>query len=246
MKFQTKPLSVLETTSHYLKSGAISKAPAWYNVVGANPPFKNHIKRPTHLQKSLVAQQEAILDTPEEAEAKKNSSKFTFNSKTGMYRTRINKLKSPDFYKPVKLKFLEDELRALFYDQHPWELADAKVLVEGTSVKSADSYDWSNIVQLGKVLDGESVVQRTLYLLKTSKKNGSKLLLEQAYNQARSEYYRVKMARETEVQVAKEEGIFSGAVYGKSHIEEGFENENKVLAKWREDGIRETKLMGGM
>ncbi|GMM38228.1 mitochondrial 37S ribosomal protein [Saccharomycopsis crataegensis] len=249
MKFQTKALDVLETTSHFLKSGAVESTPAWYTVVGANPPFKNQIKVPTFNYQKVAKEQESFLDTDKESKAKKSTKRFQYNANTGFYKTRITKGNSveTDVYKPIKLKFLQDELRNLFYYQHPWELADGKILVEGNSVVDYEKLDWSSIIQLNKKLDGESVVQRTLYILKDNKKqvkqNPSieKISLEKAYNQARFEYYQIKMAREAEVQVAQEEATFSGAVFKPSSIEVGFEKESQVLSKWKEDALAETK-----
>lgn len=249
MKIQSKPLQVLERTSHFIKEGVIRSSPSWYNVVAANPPTKNLVRLPTFkYQNASQKQVNEVLETcglDKETSLNSTSDLMAYNKESQLYKTRVKK-SSKDVYQPIKLRFLEDELRNLFYLQHPWELADAKVLIENREITAAD-FDWSSIIQLGKKLDGESVVQRTLYILKDNKKQAKlnseipRLGLKDAYDQARFEYYQVKMARELEVQAAHEEAAFYGAVYKKGDIEKAFENEETVLAKWRVDGMNATK-----
>lgn len=219
MKLQTKPLSVLERTNHYLRSGAISETPAWFNVVAANPPVKNLVRQANFKQRKSNNQT---------LSREKYSQGQFHKTRSEQHRASV--------YKPVKFQFLQDELRQLFYQQHPWELADAKVLIENSG-NDSKSQDWSRIVQLNKKLDGESVVQRTLYLMRSE----GVADIEQAYNQARYEYYLVKMKRELEVQVVKEESLSYGSSFKTNVVDFGFNKEAEVIEKWKVDAIEEGK-----
>lgn len=247
MKLQTKSLEVLERTSKFLKSGVIEQTPAWFNVVSANPPVKNLVRQPNFKYRKTLEEQQSILDTEIEKQNKKLKDAFTYNEDTHFYKTKIKRQEN-DIYRPIKLKFLEDELRNLFYQQHPWELADPKLLIENTG-NDAAKQDWSSIIQINKKLDGESVVQRTLYLLKENKdllKKGAKakkLSLADAYDIARYEYYQVKMQRELEAQIAKEEAQLYGATFKPSSIEYGFNKEQQVIDQWKADAIEATKKL---
>lgn len=133
------------------------------------------------------------------------------------------------------MQYVEDQLRTLFFDQHPWELSRPKILVENSL---EERFDWSHIQQLGKPLDGESVVQRTMYLLKTDKMD-----MITAYNQARFEFYRFRIQQEVEEQVAQEEAEMFGSVFNQSMIDFGIEKEQKVIQQWKKKAEQETELV---
>ena len=67
------------------------------------------------------------------------------------------------------------------------------------------------MLQLYKPLDGESVVQRTLWLLKNNTTKG--LTMVEAYDKARFEFYKLRMSEEMESHVAKEESTMYGSVF---------------------------------
>ncbi|GME74809.1 unnamed protein product [Ambrosiozyma monospora] len=180
---------VLKRTSDYLKSGLLSSEPSWYKVLAFHPPKYDFPKsiRPEVLQE--IKQQE-LTQLPNSTT--KNGDFFVTRIKPSLFEG--------DLIRPQKLKFVEDELRDLFYKQHPWELADPKSLIENEHTIDLAKLDWSTMRQYTKILDGESVVQRTLYIAKTSDKS----LLE-AYEQAKFEYYRLKILDEAERNVTREE-----------------------------------------
>ncbi|CDR39217.1 CYFA0S03e00936g1_1 [Cyberlindnera fabianii] len=222
MKLQTKAVNVLERTSTYLKAGVLSKKPAWLDVVGSNPPNKNFLHEPV---------------APQEQQTFKLG-KGALNKKTDgpLYKTRQSLRKGKNIYKPNKLRFVEDELRQLFFEQHPWELARPKILLENTGA-DIKTQDWKTIKQLNKALDGESVVQRTLYLLNTEKKS-----LADAYDQARFEFYRVRIEEEIEDQVSREENEMFGAIYKDSPLEHGVKQEQKVIDQWKVEATELSKV----
>ncbi|KAF2101085.1 37S ribosomal protein Rsm25, partial [Rhizodiscina lignyota] len=133
------------------------------------------------------------------------------------------------WYKPKRIAYPEDKLRSEFFGDHPWELARPKVILEGTG-NDGKRWNWGwGIDQPGKVLDGESVVQRQLYLMRHH--NMTKAA---AYDVARREFYDKRHEQEIERRVAKEEALHYGAYFGKSTLEIGEELEDAVWEKWKE------------
>lgn len=101
------------------------------------------------------------------------------------------------------------------------------------------SYDWSHLQQLGKPLDGESVVQRTLYLLKSQEQKE----LIHAYDQARFEFYRIRMQQEVEEQLAEEEAEMFGSIFHSTAVQYGIAKEQKVLESWKRKATQQAELM---
>ncbi|CCH59422.1 hypothetical protein TBLA_0B05960 [Henningerozyma blattae CBS 6284] len=228
MKIQQNAVNVLERTSAYLQAGMIKKPPVWYDVVAATPPSKKFTREPKFINPSTNKRTVEFKPL-----------KDYLNRTTGLYKTRANSIDKKNavssLYKIPKLTYIEDKLRKLFYEQHPWELTRPKIVMEN---HGEVTYDWSRLLQLGKPLDGESVVQRTLFLLKT--KEHRKLI--DAYNQARFEFYRLRMAEEIQEQVAQEESEMFGAVFGSTTIEFGIEKEQEMIDSWKVEAIKETEI----
>ncbi|AGO11575.1 AaceriADL211Cp [[Ashbya] aceris (nom. inval.)] len=227
MKIQTNAVNVLDRTSFYLQAGLLKKTPAWYNVVTRIPPATKFAREPK-LYDPVSGKYSGNLDTTTDR----------INRNTETYKTRAGSSdrRTANVYKPAKLRFIEDKLRSLFFQQHPWELSRPKVLVENMG---NEQYEWSQMLQLGKPLDGESVVQRTLYLLKS----GAHQELLAAYDQARFEFYRLRMQQELEEQIAYEEATMFGSVFKATAVEHGLQQEQKVLDRWKEDVVAGMQLM---
>lgn len=230
MKIQQDAVNVLERTSAYLKSGILKKTPAWYNVVAKVPPSKRFAREPKLTNPTNGSSRTRLKDF---MDSKSNSA--------GLYKTRANpkemKTDVSRLYQAPKLVYVEDKLRKLFYQQHPWELSRPKILVENSL--GGKSFDWSHMQQLGKPLDGESVVQRTLFLLKSGLQNE----LLHAYDQARFEFYRLRMQEEIEQQVSSEEAEMFGSVFRSNTLEFGVAREQKVIDAWKRKAIQQTELM---
>ncbi|CAI4064558.1 mitochondrial 37S ribosomal protein mS23 SKDI_09G0770 [Saccharomyces kudriavzevii IFO 1802] len=231
MKIQTNAVNVLQRTSAYLKSGLLKETPAWYNVVASIPPSTKFTREPRFNNPSNGDTIGELDDVTQRQHANKN----------GLYKTRPNtndkRVSVKKLYKPPKLTYVEDRLRALFYKQHPWELSRPKILVENEI--GDEDYDWGRMLQLGKPLDGESVVQRTMHLLKTKQYED----MVEAYDSARYEFYALRMQEETQQQVALEEAEMFGSIFGVSAIEHGIQKEQEVLDVWEKKVIEETELM---
>ncbi|KAH3667908.1 hypothetical protein WICMUC_005186 [Wickerhamomyces mucosus] len=223
MKPQSGAVNVLERTSNYLKSGVLKTQPVWLSAVGNNPPTKNFLKEPKKLKN------EQTFKLQKDDLPKINNSIYNTKSRLGKKNT----------FKIPKLKFVEDELRDVFYKQHPWELSRPKILLENSGDDAAHQ-DWSRLIQTNKQLDGESVIQRTLYLLKATE---PKLTLKEAYDQSRYEFYRLRIEQEIEEQISKEENIMFGASFEETPIEHGINKEQKVINKWKEDAIELTSII---
>ncbi|CEP61354.1 mitochondrial 37S ribosomal protein mS23 LALA0_S03e00980g [Lachancea lanzarotensis] len=229
MKVQQNAVNVLERTSSYLKAGLLTKTPAWYDVVARVPPSKRFVREPRMVN---PATDEPTSQLPEYEDL--------YDPTVGIHKTRASRADKKSLanklYKAPKLKYAEDKLRELFYEQHPWERSRPKMLVENAGTRT---YQWDTLQQLGKPLDGESVVQRTLHLLKT--KQQPELLA--AYDQARFEFYRLRIQEEVQSQVAQEEAEMFGSVFGPSAIEFGVQREQKIIDIWKQKAINQSELM---
>lgn len=228
MRIQRGATGVLESTSHYLKAGSLKEKPAWFNVVGANPPMTDLTK------KAKLFENQKQKEDP-------TASLFSKHSINNTYKTRVDSEDRKHVHKTVnrlpKLEFLEDQLRDVFYHQHPWEFSRPKMLVENEG-NDVSKCNWSHMLQLYKPLDGESVVQRTLWLLKNKESN----TLFEAYDKARFEFYRLRMEEEMSSTVSREESAMHGAVFPTSNLTWGVQQEQEYVDVWAKLGSEQTKI----
>ncbi|KAK9468186.1 mitochondrial ribosomal protein S25 [Lipomyces arxii] len=137
------------------------------------------------------------------------------------------KLSVAERFKPQELVYPEDEIRKLFYEQHPWELSRPRILIERDALDFRRQ-DWSKLQQLYQQVDGESVVQRTMWIAENEG-----LDKMEAYNKARKEFYKIRSKEAIENQTLVEEAKMVGGAFAKSHIEKGIELEKKALNRWK-------------
>lgn len=135
--------------------------------------------------------------------------------------------KASRLFKPLAMVFPEDKLRTEFFGDHPWELARPRLVVEDSG-NDAKNWDWSGIVQKGKQLDGESVVQRQMWLMRHAG-----LSKAAAYDRARHEFYAHRHRAEIRARVAKEEALHVGAYFGKGPLEIGMQLEDATWEAWK-------------
>ncbi|KAK9238158.1 mitochondrial ribosomal protein S25-domain-containing protein [Lipomyces kononenkoae] len=152
-------------------------------------------------------------------------------------RQKHPRLSVKKLMRPMNIVYHEDRIRSLFYSQHPWELTRPRIVVEQDAL-DFQRHDWSKLEQENKALDGESVVQRTLWL---EKNKG--LRLDAAYDIARKEFYSLRVKETIERQTAEEEARMFGAVFSKSYNERGIENEARALEEWKTRAQSVTKRM---
>ncbi|PGH03790.1 37S ribosomal protein S25, mitochondrial [Helicocarpus griseus UAMH5409] len=131
-------------------------------------------------------------------------------------------------FQPKEIRYEEDQLRKQFFRDHPWELARPRVVLENDG-NDHRNYDWSKIEQKGKRLDGESVVQRQLYLLN----NVPDMTKGAAYDIARREFYKLRLQEDVERRVAREEALATGAYFGPDMHAVGMELENQEYERWK-------------
>lgn len=222
MKVLKDAVGILERTSHYLRARTILDKPAWYDAVAATPPHLDLTKKPHSLKRADPATKLAG---------------FGGSAKTRvLQKDRANR--NHEINRVPKLRFVEDQLRDVFYHQHPWELARPKVIVE-TDGDDNSRCDWLRLVQLHRPLDGESVVQRTLWLLKQPAKPS----LFDAYDQARFEFYQLRMREEVGAAVAREEAEMSGAHFNSTHIQWGLKQEQIAIDRWVKIADQRTRVL---
>lgn len=145
--------------------------------------------------------------------------------------------KASKLFQPHRIQYEEDALRKEFFKDHPWELARPRLVIENDG-KDSQKTDWSRIEQPEKALSGESVVQRQLWL----QHNVPNITSAQAYDQARKEFYHLRLQEDVERRVAKEEAMSTGAYFGKSTLDIGMELEDKEYERWKEWATKEITL----
>ncbi|EEP81923.1 conserved hypothetical protein [Uncinocarpus reesii 1704] len=197
--------------------GKISQTPCWVDVLSDIPPA-------TALVRNLPQQHPVIQQRVKTLPGKSTPQTVIETRET----PRHKKKKASRMFLPVEIRYEEDQLRKEFFRDHPWELARPRVVLESTGNDHA-RYDWSKMQQPGKRLDGESVVQRQLYLLNTV----PDITKGQAYDIARREFYQLRLQEDVERRVAQEEARATGAYFGKDVTQVSMELENKEYDRWR-------------
>lgn len=84
-----------------------------------------------------------------------------------------------------------------------------------------------------------SVVQRQLWL----RHNVAGITPAQAYDQARKEFYDLRLQEEVERRVAKEEAMSTGAYFGPSVLDIGMQLEDKEYENWKAWAQKEVELL---
>ncbi|KAK4496638.1 hypothetical protein PRZ48_012618 [Zasmidium cellare] len=214
--------NVQKQASQLLHAKRIPAPPAWYDVIGTTPPSTRLVRQP--MQRA---------QEPGKRPPKKRSRMF----------------------QPLNITYQEDNLRWEYFNDHPWELARPRVVLENDG-RDHEKWDWSvpldaslhrpkagsmdqfgrradlvwdriMVKQSGRPINGESVVQRQNHLLRTGMAPAA------AYDKARKELYRVRHAQETELRVAREEALATGAYFGPGPLQIGMQLEDKAYEDWK-------------
>ncbi|KAF2718197.1 hypothetical protein K431DRAFT_315090 [Polychaeton citri CBS 116435] len=233
---------VQQHTTQLIKTGSLRAPPPWYKAVSQTPPGET-------LVRPLLQRTQPPSKKPKRNFARKASRVF----------------------KPVNLKYEEDALRWEYFNDHPWELARPRVVLENDG-RDTNKWDWShslapprpgdkewdNLVeqgiesvweakqrtQAGRPLNGEAVVQRQKWLL-----NNTDTSPAAAYDTARKELYRARHAQEIERRVAREEALATGAYFGMSPLDVGNKLEDEQVENWKAWAEKEVialkQLQGG-
>ncbi|CAK9435989.1 mitochondrial 37S ribosomal protein mS23 [Lodderomyces beijingensis] len=237
MKIQKDAINVLARASSYLQSGVLTEKPLWFDIVAKYPPTHNLIKR------AYVQQEPQENDDPR-SKLLSLQKPIRELSHDQVFKTRSTKNeranRNREIHRIPKLQFLEDEIRNYFHQQHPWEFARPKNLIENSGDEIGRKCNWSHMLQLHKPLDGESVVQRTIYIL-TNDPDVNDVF--QAYDKARFEFYKLRMREEMESHISKEESMMHGCVFESTNMSWNLANEQNYINDWVELASEETKIM---
>ncbi|PKY02186.1 37S ribosomal protein Rsm25 [Aspergillus campestris IBT 28561] len=226
-KYNLTALRVGRSAVQQHVAGKINKAPIWVNTIAEIPPAQALVRNQPQ-EHQLVRQRVKTLPG-----SKKPQVVFEVQEKR-------RKTKKPSrIFQPAAIRYEEDQLRKEFFRDHPWELARPRILVETTG-NDHSHYDWSRLQQPGKKLDGESVVQRQLWLLN----NVPNLSKSAAYDKARREFYRLRLQEDIERRVAAEEAQATGATFGPSILEIGMDLENAHYNRWKEWATSAAQMAG--
>ncbi|KAI9755253.1 MAG: mitochondrial ribosomal small subunit component [Lichina confinis] len=156
--------------------------------------------------------------------------------------TKKRRVKKPSkMYQAVSIVYPEDRLRHQFFTDHPWELARPRIVLEDDG-KDTHHTDWSRLGQPGRATDGESVIQRQMWLMQ----NDQHMTEEEAYDQARREFYQVRYEQDVERRVAKEEALAVGAYFGKSYMQVGMELEDKMYEDFKAWAFEQGRIQDQM
>ncbi|KAB8239805.1 mitochondrial ribosomal small subunit component [Aspergillus alliaceus] len=215
-KYNLTALRVRQTAIRQQVAGKMKQLPKWVDVVGDIPPSQVLVRNQPQ-QHQLVRQRVQTLPG-----ASKPQVVFDVQEK------RVKPKKASRMFLPTEVKYEEDQLRKEFFRDHPWELARPRVVLE-SSGKDHENYNWSRLQQPGKRLDGESVVQRQLWLLN----NVPDMTKSAAYDIARREFYRLRLQEDIERRVAAEEAEATGATFGPTRLEIGMNLENQEYDRWK-------------
>ncbi|KAM0715684.1 hypothetical protein Q7P37_009183 [Cladosporium fusiforme] len=181
--------------------------------------------------------------------------------------------KSSKLFSPVKVTYEEDRLRWEYFNDHPWELAKPRVILEDDG-KDYQRWDWSHALCRPEEKDvwpkgvydrneGKRIAEEAIKAWETKQAqqanrpvNGEAVVQRQhwlmkkgglteaaAYDKARKELYRSRHAREVESRIAKEEAMAYGAFFGKGPLEVGMELENVQYGNWYDWAVKENQML---
>ncbi|KAI1923425.1 mitochondrial ribosomal small subunit component [Ophidiomyces ophidiicola] len=224
-KLNLTALRVRKTAISQNLAGKIVNTPCWTDVMFEVPPSSILIRN--------LPQQHELVQQRVKTVPGQSKPQTVFETQ----KRRQRKRKASRMFQPVPICYEEDQLRKRFFQDHPWELARPRILVETTGNDHA-KYDWSKLKQPGKQLDGESVIQRQLYLLN----NVPDITKGEAYDIARREFYSLRLQEDIERRIAQEEAMATGAYFGPDMLTTGMAMEDEMYEVWREWADRESQL----
>jgi small subunit ribosomal protein S23 len=194
----------------------INVAPVWADVLHDIPPAQ------------ILIRQQPIRHPKFEVRAKTLPEGKIKSITKAIEAPRSRHTKPRHVYTPTPIRYEEDDLRAQFFKDHPWELARPRLLVETTGDQHRDA-DWSKgLKQPGIPVSGESVAQRQLWLLQ----NIPDITRNEAYDIARKEFYALRRQQEVTRRIAIEEAEHYGAEFGLSSMSIGMTKEDAAYEDW--------------
>lgn len=155
-----RPQRVLRAADQLLETKRLSSRPPWYTSLERIPPSQILV-RPIKQRPVSYEEEEALLRPGQRINpsrsrmAKELRRPKTWAELTSSEARQGRSGSRHELYKPKKILYPEDKLRAEFFGDHPWELARPRVILESGG-NDSKNWDWSlGINQPGKQLDGE-------------------------------------------------------------------------------------------
>lgn len=217
-KINLTPLRVRSRALADLQSQRYNIAPVWLDVVGRVPPAQ------------ILTRQQPNKHPIAQVRTRTLPSGKTEQYVNAAPSRKPKSAKPSRLFAPVEIKYEEDQLRKQFFQDHPWELARPRMVLETTGDQHANSDYSKGLLQPMVPLSGESVVQRQKYLLE----NVPDITVDEAYDIARKEFYTLRRQEAIRRKVAKEEALHMGATPEKSILQWSMQIENKHYNEWEE------------
>ncbi|KAL7754077.1 mitochondrial ribosomal small subunit component [Sorochytrium milnesiophthora] len=173
--------AIQRSARRLLQAGLRNEAPAWLLAMDAVPPVA---AKPRHVAKLDTRGQLPFEQLPEDKQMHYKTEVTAMFERGARTSRPSKKLRAP------KLVFPEDVIRARFYRQHPLELTRPRDFTAPVRV------DWTTLLESGKPLTAEHVVQYTLYLIAQGH------TYSEAYKVACHEFYAARI-REEQAEEAK-------------------------------------------
>lgn len=202
-----------------IQAGRTQNFPVWLNAIADIPPAQ-----------ILTRQQPIPHPETQVRMTKVEGKKDPVQVVTVTQRRKPKSAKASRLFSPVEIKYEEDKLRQQFFQDHPWELARPRVVVETTGNQHKNSDFSKTVSQPHLPLSGENVIQRQLHLLE----NVPDMTVESAYDIARREFYQLRRREAVQKRIAKEEAEHMGAEPEEGVLQWGMRVENKWYNDWQD------------
>lgn len=220
---------VSQLISRQLRGGLLKSSPVAFQTLVNHPPTPLPSRAPV---------QRSALDTPSSRGLSWNF-EDELDGNTKRFDTRTERRKGPKLG-PQPIVYLEDRVRERFYNDHPWETLNPKMLVEGETIvdRSLSDINATDLTAWGRNPGPEDVVACVVHL---HRHHG--LSLSQAYHNTLSTYYALRAEHEHASRIALFEAKAYGATFAKVRdvngkpsttaveIERGFHREAEELVK---------------
>jgi small subunit ribosomal protein S23 len=121
----------------------MERKPCWVDVIGDIPPASVLVRTLPQEHPIVRERIKRVAGEPKRVAFAQSAPATTRNPRR--------------LFMPREIRYEEDRLRQKFFQDHPWELARPKVVLESKG-NEWRQYDWSKIQQPGKPLDGERCV----------------------------------------------------------------------------------------
>ncbi|PWN31472.1 uncharacterized protein FA14DRAFT_162727 [Meira miltonrushii] len=182
--------------SRQLRGGLLKSSPVAFQTLVNHPPTPLPSRAPV---------QRSALDTPSSRGLSWNF-EDELDGKKKKFDSRTERRKGPKLG-PQPIVYLEDRVRERFYNDHPWETLNPKMLVEGETIvdRSVPDINATDLTAWGRNPGPEDVVACVVHL---HRQHG--LSLSQAYHNTLSTYYALRAEHEHASRIA----IFEAKAYG--------------------------------